>query len=71
MKKSFLFFLMLLSFSIPNFLQAQNINDLFKKPLEENPEPWLMKMHHDDKKFYPPLTILIFQAIPLHKMNLQ
>ncbi len=58
MKKSFLFFLMLLSFSIPNFLQAQNINDLFKKPLEENPEPWLMKMHHDDKSFGPRNQIL-------------
>lgn len=51
MKKIFLFFLTLLIFAIPGLLTAQNINDLFKKPLEENPEPWLMKMHHDNTSF--------------------
>jgi Secretion system C-terminal sorting domain len=51
MKKSLMILFSVLTFILPNLLMAQNLNELFQKPLEENPEPWLQKMHFDDKSF--------------------
>jgi hypothetical protein len=56
--KNFLLLLSLLTFLIPSLITAQNLNELFQKPLEENPEPWLKKMHFDEKSFMPGRQIL-------------
>ena len=51
--KKVLLVLSLLTFLFPGFIPAQNLNELFKKPLEENPGPWLKKMQFDVKSFVP------------------
>ena len=51
MKKNLLLFAALLLILSPTALFAQNLNELFQKPLEENPEPWLQKMHYDENSF--------------------
>ncbi len=53
MKKNLLLFAALLLILSPTALFAQNLNELFQKPLEENPEPWLQKMHYDENSFGP------------------
>jgi len=48
------------------FVSAQNLNELFQKPLESNPEPWLKKMHFDEKSFVPGSQVLsVFDNINL------
>ncbi|HKB87379.1 MAG TPA: T9SS type A sorting domain-containing protein [Ignavibacteriaceae bacterium] len=51
--KKILLLTALLTFSIPFFISAQNLRELFQKPLEANPEPWLDKMHYDEHNFVP------------------
>lgn len=56
--KNFLLLSLFLTLLITNFLPAQTLEDLFKKPLEENPEPWLKKMHRGETNFGPGTQIL-------------
>jgi hypothetical protein len=66
MMKKLLLLLLVLSFALPEFLSAQTLEDLFRKPLEENPEPWLKKMHRDETSFGPGVQMLsVFDNIDI------
>ncbi len=51
--KKILLFTVILTLSIPFFISAQDLRELFQRPLEANPEPWLEKMHYDEHNFVP------------------
>ncbi len=64
--KKILLVLPLLAFLFTGVVTAQNLNELFQRPLEENPEPWLKKMHQDEKSFVPGRQVLsIFDNIDI------
>ena len=64
--KKILLVLPLLAFLFTGFISAQNLNELFQRPLEENPEPWLKKMHRDEKSFVPGRQVLsVFDNIDI------
>ncbi|HEY6907066.1 MAG TPA: sialidase family protein, partial [Ignavibacteriaceae bacterium] len=52
MRKNLLSFAVLI-FLFTGLISAQGLNELFQRPLEENPEPWLKKMHQDENSFVP------------------
>jgi hypothetical protein len=51
--KHFLLLSALLTFVIAGFIPAQDLKELFQKPLEENPEPWLKKIGFNENTFRP------------------
>jgi hypothetical protein len=56
----------LLALLLAGFISAQNLNELFQRPLEANPEPWLKKMHQDQNSFGPGRQVLsVFDNIDI------